>query len=91
MAQRSSSPCAPCRSPDAVLLDVILPDANGFDILARIRQHPVLKAIPVIILTARATREDVLHGLAGGADGYITKPFDPDTLLRGVRAVLGRL
>jgi two-component system OmpR family response regulator len=77
-------------SPDAVLLDVMLPDANGFDILARIRQHPVLKAIPVIMLTAKATREDVLRGLAGGADGYITKPFDHDTLMRGVRAVLGQ-
>ena len=77
-------------SPDVVLLDVVLPDTNGFDILARIRQHPVLKATPVIMLTAKATREDVLHGLAGGADGYITKPFDPEVLMRGVRAVLGR-
>ena len=77
-------------SPDAVLLDVMLPDANGFDILARIRQHPVLKSIPVIMLTAKATREDVLHGLAGGADGYITKPFDPEVLMAAVRAVLGQ-
>lgn len=46
-------------SPDAVLLDVMLPDANGFDILARIRQHPALKPIPVVMLTAKATREDV--------------------------------
>lgn len=76
-------------SPDAVLLDVMLPDADGFDILARIRQHPVLKALPVVMLTAKATRDDVLRGLAGGADGYITKPFDPEVLIAGVRAILG--
>lgn len=76
-------------SPDLILLDVNLPDANGFDILARIRQHPVLKSIPVIMLTAQANRDDVLRGIAGGADGYITKPFENEILLRSVRAVLG--
>ena len=75
--------------PDMVLLDVTLPDTNGFDILARMRQHPQLKSIPVIMLTGRANREDVMRGLAGGADGYITKPFDRDVLLTGIRAVLG--
>jgi two-component system OmpR family response regulator len=75
--------------PDLVLLDVQLPDANGFDVLAKMRQHPVLKAMPVIMLTAEATREAVLRGLQGGADGYITKPFEPDMLITAVRAVLG--
>lgn len=75
--------------PDMVLLDVTLPDTNGFDILARMRQHPQLKSIPVIMLTGRASRDDVMRGLAGGADGYITKPFDRDVLLTGVKAVLG--
>jgi len=76
-------------SPDVILLDVNLPDANGFDILSKIRQHPILKAIPVIMLTAQSTREDVLHGLAAGADGYITKPFEHEILTTGIRAVLG--
>ncbi|OGT81112.1 MAG: hypothetical protein A3H91_09015 [Gammaproteobacteria bacterium RIFCSPLOWO2_02_FULL_61_13] len=76
-------------SPDVILLDVNLPDANGFDILARIRQHPVLKSIPVIMLTAQANRHDVLRGIAGGADGYITKPFENEILIRSIRAVLG--
>ena len=76
-------------SPDVILLDVNLPDINGFDVLARLRQHPILKAIPVIMLTAQTTREDVLRGLAGGADGYITKPFENEILMTGIRSVLG--
>jgi two-component system OmpR family response regulator len=75
--------------PDVALLDVGLPDTNGFDVLARMRRHPQLKSIPVIMLTGQARREDVMRGLAGGADGYITKPFDRDVLLTGIRAVLG--
>jgi len=75
--------------PDLILLDVMLPDADGFDILLRVRQHPALKDVPVIMLTGKATREAVLKGIAGGADGYITKPFEPDALLRAVRTVLG--
>jgi CheY-like chemotaxis protein len=75
--------------PDLMLLDVTLPDADGFEILARLRQHPALKAMPVILLTAKATRESVLRGLRGGADGYITKPFEIDVLMKGVKAVLG--
>lgn len=75
--------------PDVALLDVGLPDTNGFDVLARMRAHPRLKSIPVIMLTGKAQREDVMRGLAGGADGYITKPFDRDVLLTGIRSVLG--
>ena len=75
--------------PDLVLLDVQLPDANGFDLLARFRDHPVLKSMPVVMLTAEASREAVLKGLHGGADGYITKPFEPDVLVSAVKAVLG--
>lgn len=75
--------------PDLILLDVMLPDADGFDILLRLRQHPALKDVPVIMLTGKATRESVLKGLASGADGYITKPFEADALMRAVRTVVG--
>lgn len=75
--------------PDLVLLDVMLPDADGFDILLRMRQHPALKNVPVIMMTGKATREAVIKGLAGGADGYVTKPFEADALLEAVRAVTG--
>ena len=76
-------------SPDVILMDVNLPDANGFDILAKIRQHPALKSRPVLMLTTQANREDVLRGMAGGADGYITKPFENEILIRSIRTVLG--
>jgi len=75
--------------PDAILLDVNLPGTDGFDILARVRQHPALKAVPVIMLTAQSSRRDVLRGLAGGANGYITKPFEHEALVKSLRAVLG--
>jgi CheY-like chemotaxis protein len=76
-------------SPDLVLMDVSLPDADGFDILVRMRQHPVLKTVPVVMLTGKATRQAVIKGIAGGADGYVTKPFEPDAMMRAVRTVLG--
>ena len=66
-----------------------LPDANGFDILAKFRLHPVLKSMPVIMLTAEASREAVLKGLRGGANGYVTKPFEADMLINAVKTVLG--
>jgi CheY-like chemotaxis protein len=75
--------------PDLILLDVMLPDVDGFDILLRLRQHPTLKNVPVIMLTGKTTREAVIKGLAGGADGYITKPFEADALMRAVRTVVG--
>ncbi len=75
--------------PDLVLLDVGLPGVDGFHVLERMRQHPVLKSLPVIMLTATATREAVLKGLMLGADGHITKPFKIHALVRGVKAVLG--
>jgi CheY-like chemotaxis protein len=76
-------------APDVVILDVKLPDANGFDILRRLKGHAALKSVPVIMLTAEASRESVLRGLASGADGYITKPFKKAMLLGGIKAVLG--
>lgn len=75
--------------PDLVLLDVGLPDVDGFDILVKLRQHPQLKHIPAIMLTGKSTREAVIRGIQCGADGYVTKPFQPDALMRAVRTVLG--
>ena len=76
-------------SPDVLMLDLQLPELNGFDLLQKLKVHPQLKLMPVVIVTADAKPESVMRGLALGADGYITKPFDHNTLVRGVKAVLG--
>jgi DNA-binding response OmpR family regulator len=76
-------------SPDLIILDVGLPDISGFDVLERVRGHPMLKQIPIIMVTGKATREDVMRALAAGANGYITKPFEFDSLMSSIRAVLG--
>ena len=77
------------RTPRLVLLDIKMPKVDGFEVLSRLKQHPVLKTVPVIVMTAKATREAVIQGLARGADGYITKPFDVDIISSAIKSVLG--
>ena len=74
--------------PHLVLLDVMMPDANGFDVLNRIRHHPALKNLPVLMLTALGDRKDITRGLTLGADGYLTKPVLPSVLLQAVETLL---
>jgi len=76
-------------APDAIFLDVTLEDINGFDVLQALKKHPMLKTVPVVMLTADAKQESIVRGLVGGADGYITKPFEPKILIEGVKAILG--
>ncbi len=71
--------------PDVVLLDVGLPDQDGFEVLSSLRS---LTDVPIIMLTARAQPADTVRGLDGGADDYITKPFDYDVLLARLRLAL---
>ena len=75
--------------PDLILLDVLMSGPSGFDILRRLRAHPALKQIPVIMVTAMSAREDVMRALAADANGYITKPFKQDVLMKSIKAVLG--
>ena len=75
--------------PDIVLLDVSLPDADGFQILQRIRHHPKLAKLPVIMMTGKSEVTDVARGLTEGADGYVTKPFKISALISSIQTVLG--
>ena len=75
--------------PDLVLLDVMLPDVDGFDILINLRRTAAFTQVPIIMLTGKTTREAVLKGLNCGADGYITKPFEPEALMAAVQTVMG--
>ena len=73
--------------PRLVLLDIELPEINGFKLLTLLRQHPQTAGIPVVLLTARSEGKDLLHGLSLGADGYLSKPVKLETL----RAMLDKL
>jgi len=73
-----------------VLLDVMLPGANGLEICRRIRATPEVAAIPIVMLTAKGEEVDRIVGLEVGADDYLGKPFNPRELLARIRAVLRR-
>jgi two-component system alkaline phosphatase synthesis response regulator PhoP len=74
--------------PDLVLLDLMLPKRDGWELTRLMRADPALAAIPIIMLTARFADGDKIVGLELGADDYITKPFNPRELLARVRAIL---
>lgn len=76
--------------PDLVILDIMLPGQNGFDVCRKIKTNAELKAIPVIILTAKGEELDMVLGLELGADDYVAKPFSPKVLFSRIKAVLRR-
>ena len=78
------------RVPDLVLLDVMLPDESGYDIVKKIRQMPATKRLPVIMVTAKTSEIDMIKGLDDGADDYIKKPFSIMELISRVKAMLRR-
>lgn len=75
-------------APDLLLLDVVLPDGNGFELLTKMRRHAVLGSLPIVMLTAENEAEDIGKGLLLGADGYITKPYTKNILADVIRRVL---
>lgn len=76
--------------PDIVLLDWMLPGGSGLELLRRLKRNDTTREIPVIMLTAKTTEDNVIQGLDVGADDYITKPFAPRELIARVKALLRR-
>ena len=76
------------RAPDAAVLDIAMPKLTGLEVVRRLRDSEATKAIPIVLLTARAADKDVELGLEAGADEYITKPFSPQDLYACVQSVL---
>lgn len=77
--------------PDLVLLDVMMPKMDGYELARRIRRHPVNTHVPIIMLTAKGEVEDKLQGFEAGVDDYMTKPFGPQELLARVKAKIRRV
>ncbi|GIV89237.1 MAG: DNA-binding response regulator [Chloroflexus sp.] len=77
--------------PDLVILDLMLPDEDGFDIARSLRSDPATATLPIIMLTARIDDTDRIVGLELGADDYIVKPFNPREVVARVKAVLRRV
>ena len=75
--------------PDLVILDVTMPEMDGFEVLRRLKAAPETSAIPVILLTGKGQYQDVLTGYELGTDYYMSKPFTGTQLINGVRLFLG--
>ncbi|MCX7902982.1 MAG: response regulator transcription factor [Caloramator sp.] len=78
------------KKPDLILLDVMLPEMDGFDVCKEIKKNEIISNIPIIMLTAKSEEFDKILGLELGADDYITKPFSVRELLARVKVVLRR-
>jgi len=74
--------------PDLLVSDVMMPEMDGFELLANVRRDPAIADLPVIMLTAKAQDKDVMTGYQHGADMYLTKPFNPQELLQFVKRLL---
>ncbi len=76
--------------PDLILMDWMLPQVSGIELVRRLKKEVVSQEIPIIMLTARVQEDDKVHGLNAGADDYVTKPFSPKELVARVQALLRR-
>ena len=76
--------------PDLVLLDIMLPEIDGFEVCRRIKNDDATSHIPVIMLTAKKSRDDMAHGEDVGADWYITKPFKSAMVIQTIQRFLAR-
>lgn len=75
--------------PDLVLLDIMMPEIDGFEVCERLRADPATATLPVVFLSARAHEADLVRGTKVGADAYVTKPFDPMELMELIARLHG--
>ncbi len=87
---RAALDLAASGSPDLILLDLMLPELSGTEVVNRLRTNPVTSEIPIVMLTAKAEESDQVVGLTVGADDYVTKPFAVKVLMARIEAVLRR-
>src|SRR5574341_1693916 len=76
--------------PDLVLLDVMMPDMDGYEVTRRLRKNPATSSTPILMFTAKTQLDDKVTGFEVGADDYLTKPTHPTELLAHVRSLLAR-
>jgi DNA-binding response OmpR family regulator len=76
--------------PDVVISDIMMPRRDGLQLLTDLKADPTTEDLPVILLSAKAQKSEVQHGIDMGADDYITKPFDPLELIDRLNAVMAR-
>ena len=74
--------------PDLIVLDVMMPRMDGFEVLKRLQANPETRGIPIVMLTAKAQDADVFRGWASGVSAYLTKPFNPLELITFVKRIL---
>ncbi len=76
--------------PDLIISDIMMPEVNGYEFLAKIREDPRYRSIPVVFLTARGMTSDRIQGYESGCDAYLSKPFDPEELEAIVKNLLSK-
>lgn len=75
--------------PDLIFLDIMMPELNGLEVCAQLKEDPQTSDIPIVIISVKTLKEDIQRGLEVGASAYITKPFDPLTLRDVITNLLG--
>jgi CheY-like chemotaxis protein len=78
-------------APDLVLLDIMMPRVDGYEVARTLRADPKLAQMPIIMLSAKAQEEDIQRGMEVGVDAYITKPFSPEHLVEVVQEHMNRV
>ncbi len=90
LSAREAFACMEEELPDLITLDIMMPDLDGFEVLAMLRKNLATKNLPVIIVTGLADRKNMLKGWREQADEWITKPFDPLALVGSIRSIMAK-